>query len=280
MRVIALRLQKVLRKKVGTEKLNAMNLADVDIFLLCAGFGKRLKPLTDTTPKPLVTAGGKPLLARHLERLAALGARSVVINLHYLGQQIKSFAGDGSAWGLQIRYSEEPVLLDTGGGIKRIEPMLQFDSLLTINADVVIDDTFDYAQLVQEHRSGRVDGRPPLATMLLRKDAEQSRYGEIGIDPEGRVRQFLDAVAPTPQLSPKYASTPVNKFMFCGVQVLSRELLPHLPPDGVVCSITKDVLRPLVAAGEAVRGVVFDGIWFDVGTPERLESANKYLTQR
>lgn len=245
-------------------------LSQVDILLLSAGFGRRLRPLTDTLPKALVRVAGKTLIERHLEQLAAQGAQRVVINLHHLGDQIRQFAGDGSRWGVAIAYSPEPVILDTGGAIKKIEAQLKGRALLTINADVILDDRFQYAGLIADHLSSAND--PPLATMLLRKDPEQQRYGEIGINNEGVVVQFLDVHAPA---DGSVASS--DLFMFCGIQVLAPAVFPYLPEAEVPCSITRDVLKPLVAGGFRLKGVPFDGLWFDVGTPERLKAAELAL---
>ncbi len=105
--------------------------------ILAAGRGERLRPLTDTTPKPLLEVGGKPLIEHHLERLAAAGFREVVINLSHLGDKIRETLGNGSAWGLNIRYSPEPPgALDTGGGIKQALPLLGDSPFAVINGDV------------------------------------------------------------------------------------------------------------------------------------------------
>jgi MurNAc alpha-1-phosphate uridylyltransferase len=108
--------------------------------ILAAGRGERLRPLTDTVPKPLLTAGGQPLVFHHLEALARSGFREVVINIAHLGEQIRSAVGDGSRWGLNISYSQEPEgALETGGGIHRALPELGSTPFLVINADVWCD---------------------------------------------------------------------------------------------------------------------------------------------
>ena len=106
-------------------------------FILAAGRGERMRPLTDHTPKPLLPVGGKPLIAWHLERLAAAGFTEVVINHAHLGEKIEAALGDGSQWGLRIRYSPEPPgALETAGGIANALPLLGDEVFLVVNGDV------------------------------------------------------------------------------------------------------------------------------------------------
>ena len=108
--------------------------------ILAAGYGKRLRPLTDLTPKPLVTIGGKPLICYHLEKIARSGIEEVVINLGHLGSKIPEALGDGSDWGLSISYSEEgPEPLETGGGMAKALPLLGNEPFLLVNGDVWTD---------------------------------------------------------------------------------------------------------------------------------------------
>ena len=105
--------------------------------VLAAGFGNRLRPLTDHTPKPLVSVGGKPLIVHHLEKLATAGFTEVVINLGHLGHKIEETLGNGSEWGVSIAYSDEgPVPLETGGGLTKALPLLGPDPFLVVNGDV------------------------------------------------------------------------------------------------------------------------------------------------
>ena len=114
--------------------------------ILAAGLGQRMRPLTDHLPKPLLNLAGKPLLQYHLEALAAAGITEVIINLAYLGHKIREFAGDGSRFGLQIRYSEEPEPLETAGALRQALPLLGDAPFILINADVWTD--FDVKELI------------------------------------------------------------------------------------------------------------------------------------
>ena len=111
--------------------------------ILAAGYGKRLRPLTDHTPKPLIPIGGKPMIVHHLEKLAEAGIREVVINLGHLGSKIPDFLGSGSTWGVSIEYSDEgPDPLETGGGMTKALPLLGKDTFLLVNGDVWTDLNF------------------------------------------------------------------------------------------------------------------------------------------
>lgn len=114
-------------------------------FILAAGRGERMRPLTDHTPKPLLLAGGKPLIVWHLERLAAAGFREIVINHAHLGSLIEQTLGDGAQWGLHIQYSPEPPgALETAGGIASALPLLGDQAFLVVNGDVYCD--FDFGR--------------------------------------------------------------------------------------------------------------------------------------
>ena len=123
-------------------------------FILAAGRGERMRPLTDTRPKPLLMAGGKPLIVWHLERLAACGFRDVIINHSHLGQQIVDALGDGAQFGLSIRYSPEPPgALETAGGIANALPLLGDEPFLVVNGDVWCDWNFKRALALTSRRA-------------------------------------------------------------------------------------------------------------------------------
>ena len=114
--------------------------------ILAAGYGKRLRPLTDQTPKPLISIGGKPMIVHHLEKLAKAGIKEVVINLGHLGFKIPEYLGDGTDYGLSIAYSDEgPEPLETGGGMTKALPLLGKETFLIVNGDVWTD--MDYSQI-------------------------------------------------------------------------------------------------------------------------------------
>jgi MurNAc alpha-1-phosphate uridylyltransferase len=213
--------------------------------ILAAGRGERMRPLTDHTPKPLLEVGGKPLIVWHLERLAAAGIRHVVINHAHLGEQIEQRLGDGTAWGMSIRYSPEPTALETGGGIFHALPLLGDTPFLVVNGDVWCD--ADPAELTL--------AAGDLASLLLVDNPSHHPEGDFHLS-AGRVQ----AVG-SPRLT------------FSGIGLYAKALF-----DG--CSAGAFPLAPLLRDAMTrgqVGGHHHDGRWFDVGTPERLAALDRQL---
>jgi len=239
-----------------------MAAGDLRAMILAAGRGERLRPLTDTVPKPLVVVGGRPLIDYALDCVANAGIRRVVINLHHLGSLIREYVGDGSRYGLAVDYSEETILQDTGGGIRDARRYLEGSTFLTMNADTIVD--VDLRSLAQSHlASGAV------ATMLLRKDARQAKFGIIETEDDGRVGRFLGRARPGCRM-------PLEAFMYTGVQVLGPRAFDYLQSEGPF-SITKISYPAMLDAGELVRGEAFEGAWITVGTPTEMDEANRIL---
>lgn len=208
--------------------------------ILAAGRGERLRPLTDHTPKPLLSVRGKPLIEWHLEALARVGVREVVINLSWLGELIRRALGDGSRWGLRIQYSEEgPVPLETGGGIFQALPLLGEAPFLIVNGDVFT--SLDFAPLALR---GDAD-----AHLVLVPNPPQHPRGDFCLQ-DGRV-----------------GDSDGERLTYSGVGVFSPRLFAG-------CAVGRFPLLPLfrraIAAGR-LTGERFDGFWNDVGTVERLQ---------
>jgi NDP-sugar pyrophosphorylase family protein len=212
--------------------------------ILAAGFGSRLRPLTDRLPKPLIAVGGKPLIAYALALVRAAGIRDVVINLHHHGAAIRAALGDGGAFGVAIHYSQEDPLLDTGGGILRARPLLGHEPFVVLNSDSIID--LDLRRLIDWHAAHR-----GVATMVLRRDREQARYGEIEIDAAHRVRRLLGR--------PPHVSEPLTPYMFAGVHVFEPAVFDHMASGAF--GIVRQTYPALLEAGQAVYGYVHDGYW-------------------
>jgi NDP-sugar pyrophosphorylase family protein len=232
--------------------------------VLAAGLGTRLRPLTDDRPKAMVEVGGRPLITYNLDLLRRFGIVDVVINLHWHGRVIRDALGDGSALGLRIRYSPEDPLLDTGGGIKHAEGMLAGDDFVVMNADTVSDVPLD--RVIERHRA-----RGAAATLVLRHDAEQARYGLIEIDPDDRVRRMLGKPADAPS-----ALTP---YMFAGVHVLSPLVFRFMPAGGIF-SITRDTYPAMMAADAPLYGFPYDGFWRVIDTPADRDRAAEALAAK
>ena len=217
-------------------------------FILAAGRGERMRPLTDSTPKPLLMAGGKPLIVWHLERLAAAGFREVIINHAHLGERIEAALGDGSQWGLSIRYSPEPPgALETAGGIANALPLLGDQPFLVVNGDVYCDIDFG-------HFSGSTAAE---AHLVMVANPAHHAGGDFSLDGERVV----------------YANGE-QTFTYAGIGVFSSSFFTGVKRGEVM------KLRPLLDAAIAagtLTGERFAGRWVDVGTPERLAELDKEL---
>jgi MurNAc alpha-1-phosphate uridylyltransferase len=207
--------------------------------LLAAGRGERMRPLTDHTPKPLLEVAGRPLIAWHLQRLAQAGIGEVVINLSWLGETIATALADGSQYGVRIVYSREPwPALETGGGIRQALPLLGDEPFLLVNGDVYTD--VDFAAL----RLGAGD----LAQLVLVPNPEHHPRGDFWLD-RGRVNNAGG-----------------ERLTYSGIGLLTPQLLAAAEPGRF------PLLPWLLKALEAGKlgGQRHDGLWIDVGTPERL----------
>ncbi len=229
--------------------------------VLAAGLGTRLRPLTLDRPKPLVELAGRPVIAYNLALLRRHGIREVIINLHHHGEALRAALGDGARFGLDIHYSPEDPLLDTGGAIKNAEALLAPDDFLVMNGDTVIDLRLDL--LIAAHRE-----RGATATLVVRHDAEQARYGLVEIDGDERVRRFLG--------KPAEWSSPLESYMFAGVHMLSSRVFQYMP-DLRPVSITREVYPRMLADGEPLYGFPYAGFWCVIDTADDLARAERAL---
>lgn len=214
--------------------------------ILAAGRGERLRPLTDSTPKPLLEVGGKPLIEHHLERLASAGFREVVINLCHLGDKIRETLGDGSNWGLNIYYSPEPAgALGTGGGIQQALPFLGESPFAIINGDVFT--AYPLARL----RVIKCDQ----AHLVLVPNPAHNPNGDFALE-GGYV-----AADRQPRLT------------FSGISVYHPRFFESASPGNF------SVVPMLQAAmdQQQVTGQLYKGVWHDIGTLERLEQLREQL---
>ncbi|GGO86383.1 mannose-1-phosphate guanylyltransferase [Marinobacterium nitratireducens] len=215
--------------------------------ILAAGLGTRMRPLTLTTPKPLLQVGGKALIQYHVERLAAAGFSELLINHAWLGDQVEAFLGDGKRFGVRIRYSAEGEPLETGGGIFRVLDWLspQGEPFAVVNGDVFTD--YPFARLPR-----RLDGQ---AHLVLVDNPPQHPQGDFALR-DGRVLQ-----------------EGAERHTFSGVSVLSPRLFEGCEPGAFALA---PLLRRAMAAGE-VSGERYKGYWVDVGTVERLRQVDRDL---
>jgi NDP-sugar pyrophosphorylase family protein len=229
--------------------------------ILAAGLGTRLRPLTNTIPKPLLPIAGTPLIVWNLLLLKRHGFHDVVINLHHLGPMIEQALGNGSKYGMRIYYSHEPVILGTGGGIKQAETNFSGEPAVILNGDTLFE--LDLEALCAFHQR-----RQAAATLVLRSDPNASRWGLVEIDAEDRIvritgRGRTDVGDTQPR-------------MFAGVHILHPRLLRDLPK-GKPSSII-DAYVGAIQRGDLVAGYELTGYWSDVGTPERYAQAEHDAT--
>jgi N-acetyl-alpha-D-muramate 1-phosphate uridylyltransferase len=212
--------------------------------VLAAGRGERMRPLTDTTPKPLLPVAGKPLIGYHLEALARAGIHDVVVNLSWLGEKIRAGLGDGSAYGVRIAYTEEgPVPLETGGGLFNALPLLGSGPFLVVNGDTWTDIDF---------REIELDGEA-LARLVLVPNPPHHPRGDFGIEGQNIVEREAD------------------RFTYSGVGLYRPEFFEG-------CTAGRFPLLPLLRraiAANQLRGQVHRGEWLDIGTPERLAALDQ-----
>ncbi len=212
--------------------------------ILAAGFGERMRPLTDHTPKPLLRVADVPLIDYHIRALAAAGFTELVINVSHLAQQIVEHCGDGSRWGLSIAYSREHEPLETAGGIHRALPLLGEQPFLVINADVWIDYPFDE---LMDYRFKPWES----AHLVMVDNPPQHPLGDFCLSDDGVVQ---------------YRPVDCQGYTYSGVGVFSADFFAAM-------SAGKLPLRPLLddAIGSGCLGAeYYPGDWQDEGTPERL----------
>lgn len=226
--------------------------------ILAAGLGTRLRPLTNTIPKPLLPIAGTPLIVWNLLLLKRYGFHDVVINLHHLGPMIEQTVGNGSRYGLRIIYSREPTILGTGGGLKQAELYFSGESVLVLNGDTLVE--LDLGTLYECHQQ-----REAMATLVLRKDPEAAEWGLVEMDSDNRIVRITGRG--------RTDHGPTLPRMFAGIHVLRPRLLRDVPK-GVASSII-DHYVAAIQRGDAVFGYDCEGYWSDIGTPERYAQAEQ-----
>jgi MurNAc alpha-1-phosphate uridylyltransferase len=215
--------------------------------ILAAGRGERMRPLTDHTPKPLLKVGGKPLIVWHLERLAQADFKEVVINHAHLGAQIENTLGDGSAWGLKIQYSAELKALETAGGVANALHLLGDAPFLVVNGDVFAEIDFATLQLA----------RPNLAHLVMVNNPPQHPEGDFAIS------------------AGKMNDEGSNKLTFSGVGVYHPQLFADVER-GQAAKLAP-LLKSAMVKG-LVTGEHYQGVWHDIGIPERLQQLNDLMS--
>lgn len=221
--------------------------ADTSVVILAAGHGKRMLPLTAKTPKPLLKIGKYSLIEHHLRKLSALGFRNIIINTAYLGEMIQQKIGSGSQFNLNIRYSDESKTgaLETAGGLRQALAMINSDPFLVINSDIWTD--FDFTSLLLPlTESGR---------LVLVNNPSHNQTGDFSLN-NSHISKRNDSG--------------LDNFTFSGIALYKKSIFTNLPTGKQALA---PVLHKLVDKKQ-LSGLVYSGVWTDVGTPDRLEKLN------
>jgi NDP-sugar pyrophosphorylase family protein len=230
----------------------------VKAFILSAGLGTRLRALGLDVPKVMAPIGGRPLLEHHVAMLRRQGVRDIIVNLHHLPEKITDHFGDGSRFGVTMTYSREPVLLGTAGGVKKMEALLRDGTFLVLYGDNLF--RVELAPLVEFHRKRRA-----LATVALWESLEPWTGGVVETDANGRVRRFVE--------KPDRKEVSTNEIN-AGIYVLEPAVLDAIPAE-TFCDFGKDVFPKLLAQGKDLYAMKPNAYVQDIGTPERLATAQR-----
>jgi MurNAc alpha-1-phosphate uridylyltransferase len=220
--------------------------------ILAAGFGARLRPLTDQIPKPLLVVGGKPLLQWHIESLVRSGITEVVVNVSWLAEKIEYYFGDGSNFGIKIMWSREDQPLETGGGILKALPLLGESPFVVINADIWSD--INVVDVIENYKD-----ITKIAHLVMVKNPSHNDRGDFSL--EGDQIGFAQ-----PRLT------------FSGVSILSPRLFSLYPQETFAYPL-RNLLKPAILAGR-VSGFLHTGDWFDIGTIDRYNALKFFINER
>ena len=231
---------------------HALNTA----MIFAAGRGERMRPLTDTCPKPLLEAGGKPLVVWQIERLAAAGVKTIVINHAWLGAQIEAALGNGSRWGVALRYSAETEALETAGGIAQARHLIGEGVFIAVSGDVFCD--FDYARL-RDHAEALEARDEPGMHLVMVPNPPFHPKGDFALN---------DGVL---------ALDGAPRHTFGNIGLYDTRMFRDLAP-GTRRALTP-YYRETIAAGRA-SGELYEGRWENVGTPAQLRALDEELRAR
>ena len=231
--------------------------------LLVGGMGTRLMPLTRDTPKPMLPIAGLPVTEHQLLAAKRAGVSTIVLATSYLSEVFTPYFGDGSRWGLDVRYAVEETPLGTGGAIKNAAATLNLaagsdEPIVIFNGDVL--SSHNLGKQIQEHVANRAD-----VTLHLTHVEDARAYGCVPVDENGRVTAFLEKM-----------DNPITNTINAGSYVFHPSVIETIAANTVV-SVERDVFPALVAAGKKIYGYVEDAYWLDIGTPRALLAGSKHL---
>jgi mannose-1-phosphate guanylyltransferase len=226
-------------------------------FILAAGFGTRLRPITYTLPKPIVPLCNRPLIGWAVESFLAAGVRELIVNLHHLPEPLQQYLRDEYAGRADFHFSIEEEILGTGGGIRRVRPELENDEeFFLVNGDTIQFPRWDALRSARREMNA-------LAGLTLRHPPQGDKFTPVFFD-DGRVTGFGSGTG--------------EALMFAGSHVIGTRIF-ELLPDREFSGIVEHAYIPALANGDRLAGVVDDGLWFDIGTPQRYLGASRALLE-
>ena len=230
--------------------------------LLVGGFGTRLMPLTKNTPKPMLTVAGVPVTEHQLAMAKAAGITEIVLATSYLSEVFIPYFGDGSKWGMKIKYAVEKEPLGTGGAIRNAAKLLDTkESVVILNGDVL--SSHDLSEQIRQHEAHDAD-----VTLHLTQVDDARAFGCVPTDSDGRVTAFLEKM-----------ENPVSNQINAGCYVFNPRVVSTIPLDTVV-SVERETFPQLVANGAKVFGYLENAYWLDIGTPRALLKASIDIVKR
>lgn len=230
--------------------------------LLVGGIGTRLMPLTKNTPKPMLTVAGIPVTEHQIAMMKSAGITEIVLATSYLSEVFTPYFGDGSKWGIKIKYAVEKQPLGTGGAIRNAAQLLSSDqSVVILNGDVL--SSHNLAKQIHQHESHDAD-----VSLHLTQVQDARAFGCVPTDIDGRVTAFLEKM-----------ENPVTNQINAGCYVFNPRVISAIPLDTVV-SVEREIFPQLVASGAKVFGYIENAYWLDIGTPRALLKASIDIVKR
>ena len=220
--------------------------------ILAAGFGTRLKPLTNELPKPLFPVLNRPILEHAINFLSTHGIKEIAINLHHKSEKIIDYFGNGKDFGVNLHFSKEEKILGTAGGIKKLQPFFRNETFLVINSDILAD--VDLNNVLNFHKEKKSE-----LTLVVRQDPNAEKYDSIQRVDEGRIVHFLGRSIKN--------SEPATQVMFTGIQIMEPEIFSRIP-ENKFCGTVEDVFPGMIQDELPVYSFLHKGYWIDMGTSE------------
>jgi len=233
--------------------------------ILAAGFGTRLRPLTNTVPKPMVPIMNRPILEHTIHLLRTHGIQDITVNLHHLPEFIENHFGDGKDFGVNLHWSYEPEILGTAGGIKKAQEFLDGEAFLVINSDVVTD--CDLSKVISFHKA-----KGSALTLVVRQGDSPEQCDPIEVDDDDRIVHMVGASA-------KNKPDNTTRILFTGIQVMEPEIFDRIP-ENKFYGTTTDVFPGMLEDGLPMFAYWHHGYWKDIGTIQSYLDVHKDLLVR